>query len=210
MQQPNKKTNTALIYLVLAVSTFIAFQQVLQNDFIGYDDPFYVTNNQHVKGGITLDSILWAFTTTLGANWHPLTWLSHMLDCNLFGLNPAGHHLTSLLIHIANTLLLFWLLKKMTNALWPSFFVAAAFALHPLHVESVAWIAERKDVLGALFWMLTMAAYIRYAKHPGAGRYFGFRSRTNGKTNARYTPLRPAPARLLASAPLPIRQPKQI
>jgi len=171
MRQQNKKTNTALIYFTLALITFIAFQQVIQNDFIGYDDPFYVTNNQHVKGGITLDSVLWAFTTTLSANWHPLTWLSHMLDCNLFGLNPAGHHLTSLLIHIANTLLLFWLLKKMTDTLRPSFFVAAAFALHPLHVESVAWIAERKDVLSAFFWMLTLTAYIRYTQHPGFGRY---------------------------------------
>ncbi|MCJ7693528.1 MAG: hypothetical protein MUO22_08950, partial [Sedimentisphaerales bacterium] len=116
-------------------------------------------------------SVLRAFTTTEAANWHPVTWLSHMLDCRLFGLEPAWHHITSLALHIANTLLLFLVLKHMTSSVWPSVFVAAVFALHPVHVESVAWIAERKDVLSGFFWMLTLAAYLRYAQKPVLSRY---------------------------------------
>jgi tetratricopeptide (TPR) repeat protein len=171
MEQVTKKEHIRLIYLTLTIATLIVFGQVCRNGFVGYDDPFYLTNNSHVKYGISLESIIWAFTTTLGANWHPLTWLSHMLDCQLFGLNPLWHHLTSVLFHIANTLLLFWILKRMTGKIWASAFVAAAFALHPLHVESVAWAAERKDVLSGLFWMLTIASYIRYTEHPSLGRY---------------------------------------
>jgi len=128
----------------------------------------YVRENEHVKDGLTHDSIIWAFTTGCGANWHPLTWLSHELDCELFGVEPGAHHLTNLLFHLINTLLLFWFLKGMTGAVWRSAFVAAAFALHPLHVESVAWISERKDVLSTLFWMLTMAAYLRYVNQRGS------------------------------------------
>ena len=141
------------------------------NGFVSYDDPRYVTDNAHVYNGITRESIIWAFTTSHASNWHPLVWLSHMLDCRLFGLNPLGHHLTSLLFHVANALLLFFVLKKMTGALWPAAFVAAAFALHPLHVESVAWVAERKDVLSTFFWLLTMIAYVRYAQQPLIRRY---------------------------------------
>jgi tetratricopeptide (TPR) repeat protein len=167
MEQVTKKEHTRLIYLTLTIATLIVFGQVCRNNFVRYDDPYYVTNNPHVKYGISLESVIWAFTATFNANWHPLTWLSHMLDCQLFGLN----HLTSVLFHTANTLLLFWVLKRMTGKIWASAFVAAAFALHPVHVESVAWVAERKDVLSGLFWMLTIASYIRYTEHRSIGRY---------------------------------------
>ncbi len=165
------KKHLLLIYAALAVVTIVAFEQVRLNEFVGYDDDRYVTENPHVKAGMTPESVLWAFTTTRASNWHPLTWLSHMLDCELFGLNPYGHHLTNLLFHVANTLMLFWVFNRMTGAVWRSAFVAALFAMHPLHVESVAWVAERKDVLSGLFWMLTMAAYVRYARRPGIWRY---------------------------------------
>ncbi len=171
MEQTSKKHNVLLIYIALALATLIVFQQVRLNGFVNYDDGIYVTENPNVKSGITAKSVLWAFGAPHMGHWHPLTWLSHMLDCQLFGLNPAGHHITSLLFHIANTLLLFWVLKEMTGAVWPSAFVAAVFALHPIHVESVAWVAERKDVLSGLFWLLTLAAYIKYAQRPGILRY---------------------------------------
>jgi len=160
-----------LIYLALALVTFVAFVQVGHNDFINYDDAEYVTENEKVQKGLNIESFVWAFTTGHASNWHPLTWLSHMLDCQLYGLSPAGHHLTNLFLHLLNTLLLFGVLKTMTRAVWPSAFAAVLFAVHPLHVESVAWIAERKDVLSAFFWMLTMAAYLRYTKHPCIVRY---------------------------------------
>jgi len=162
---------TFLIYLLLAVSTFAVYWQVHNYDFVNYDDESYVSKNQSVKVGFTCDSIRWAFSTGHQGNWHPLTWLSHMLDCQLFGTDAGWHHLTNLLLHITNTLLLFAVLKRMTGTLWQCAFVAAVFALHPLHVESVAWISERKDVLSTLFWMLTMAAYLHYVKHPCVGRY---------------------------------------
>ncbi len=160
-----------LICVVLAVVTFAAFEQVRHNDFVDIDDGLYVTGEPHVSGGISFGSVLWAFTKPQAALWHPLTLLSHMLDCQLFGLNPGLHHLTGLLFHIANTLLLFWVLKDMTGSLWQSGFVAAAFAFHPLHVESVAWISGRKDVLSGFFWILTMAAYLRYVRHSGVKWY---------------------------------------
>jgi Tfp pilus assembly protein PilF len=171
MDKPSGKYWTFCIYLALALATLAVFWQVRNYDFVGYDDPDYVSNNQYVKTGLTRNSITWAFTTSHASNWHPMTWLSHMLDCRLFGTEPGWHHLTNLLLHLANTLLLFGLLNRMTGALWRSAFVAAAFALHPLHVESVAWIAERKDVLSTFFWMLTMAAYLRYVNRPGVSRY---------------------------------------
>ncbi len=171
MEQARSKQYVSLIYLALALATIIAYEPLRHNDFISYDDYAYVTENPQVQAGITRESIFWAFTTSYKANWHPLTWLSHMLDCELFGLDPVWHHLSSLLLHAANTLLLFWVLQKMTGAVWPSGFVAAVFALHPLNVESVAWVAERKNVLSGFFWMLTIAAYIRYAKRPGIGRF---------------------------------------
>lgn len=166
MDRASNKYWSFYICAGLILAALVAFEPVRRSEFVGYDDNIYVTENPHAKAGLTRQSIIWAFTTTHTGNWHPLTWLSHILDCKLFGLNPLWHHLVSLLFHIANTLLLFWLLKEMTRAPWPSAFVAAAFAVHPLHVESVAWIAERKDVLSSLFWFLTIAAYIRYAKRP--------------------------------------------
>jgi len=160
-----------LISAALVAAIAIAYEPMRHSDFVELDDNKYVTENPNVTGGITRDSVIWAFTKTYASNWHPLTWLSHMADCEIYGLNPAGHHITSVLIHIANSLLLFWVLRKMTDATWRSAFVAAAFALHPLHVESVAWVAERKDVLSGLFWMLTMVAYVRYAERPNIQRY---------------------------------------
>ncbi|MFZ0932657.1 MAG: tetratricopeptide repeat protein [Syntrophobacteraceae bacterium] len=154
-----------LICLFLAVAALMAFWQLNQCDFISYDDSGYVTENIHIRNGITTEAIRWAFTTGYIANWHPLTWMSHMLDVQLFGLKPRWHHLTNLLFHIANTLLLFFVFNRMTKAPWKSAFVAALFALHPLHVESVAWVAERKDVLSTFFWMLTIVAYIHYVEH---------------------------------------------
>jgi hypothetical protein len=151
------------VCLALAAITLLVYSPMLWHGFINYDDPDYITGNAHVIGGLTWTNVAWAFTTGDAANWHPLTWISHMTDCQLFGLNPAGHHLTNLLFHIANTLLLFLLLKKLTGAIWRSFFVAALFAWHPLHVESVAWASERKDVLSAFFWMLALLAYAQFA-----------------------------------------------
>ncbi len=171
MEQKTKKQHIFLIYLALAAATFAAFEPVLHNDFVGYDDPYYVTDNPNVNAGITRQSIIYALTTPHGAIWNPVTTLSHILDCQLFGLNPFWHHLTSLVLHTASTLLLFAILKRMTGAVWPSAFVAAAFALHPLRVESVAWVSSRKDVLSVFFWMLTMWAYVRYTEHPGIRRY---------------------------------------
>ena len=171
MAQTRSRLQVLLIYIVLALSTFIAFSQVTTCKFVYLDDGAYVVNNPHVTAPLTLESFIWAFTGPHSGNWHPLTSLSHILDYQFFGLNSAGHHTVNLIFHIANTLLLFWVLKKMTGQIWSSVFVAAAFALHPLHVESVAWVSERKDVLSGLFWMLTMAAYIRYAQRPTIKRY---------------------------------------
>ncbi len=173
-QKTSGKTGNAALYAVcalLVVCTLVAYEPLRQSDFIMLDDNIYVTENENVNGGITPDSVVWAFTQSHAANWHPLTWLSHMLDCELFGLNAFGHHTVNLLLHIANTLLLFLILDGMTGARWRSAFVAGLFALHPMHVESVAWIAERKDVLSTLFWMLTMAFYVRYAAKPSIRRY---------------------------------------
>jgi hypothetical protein len=131
----------------------------------------YVYNNLNVKVGLTYKSIAWALSNTFAANWHPVTWLSHMLDVRLYGVNAWLHHLTSLFIHIANTLLLFLVFRKMTGKMWQSSLLAALFAIHPLHVESVAWISERKDVLSTFFWLLAMWSYARYAECLGVNRY---------------------------------------
>ena len=151
------------ICLALGLITLAVFAPSLTHDFLGYDDQQYVTENVQVQAGLTGHSIVWAFGLHAG-NWHPLAWLSHMLDCQLYGVKPAGHHLTNVLLHVANTLLLFLILNRMTGALWRSALVAALFAWHPLHVESVAWVAERKDVLSTFFWMLTLWAYARYVE----------------------------------------------
>jgi len=162
---------TISLYLVLAIGTFIAYHQILHNDFINFDDDKYVIGNPHVQSGLNLDNFLWAFGFTKIVYWMPLAWLSHILDCQLFGLRPGMHHLTSLLIHIASALLLFAAFKRMTGAVWRSAFVAALFALHPINVDSVAWIAERKNVLSTFFWMLTMLAYVYYTEKPSFSRY---------------------------------------
>ena len=160
-----------IICIFLVIVTLAAYWQVLNNDFIIYDDDKYVTENIHVNRGVTFDGLTWAFTSSHSSNWHPLTWISHMIDCQLYGLNPRGHHLTSLLFHVANTLLLLLILVRMTGSLWQSSFVAALFALHPLHVESVAWVAERKDVLSTFFMILALWAYIFYVKEGNIRRY---------------------------------------
>jgi len=159
------------VCLLLVLVTFAVYWQVYGYDFVGLDDDRYVTENYLVQNGLTTEGILKAFTTfTLGL-WTPLTSLSHMLIYDMYGLNPGGHHLANLLFHIANTLLLFFVLRRMTGNLWQCAFVAALFALHPLRVESVAWVTERKDVLSTFFWMLTIWGYLRYVKHPGIYRY---------------------------------------
>ena len=157
--------------LLLVLLVVVAYTQVTENGFISFDDVGYITGNSHVRAGLTLNGVLWAFTTARCANWHPLTWISHMLDWQLYGSNPTGHHLTNLLLHIANVLLLFALLNRMTGHPRRSLMVAALFAIHPLHVESVAWASERKDVLSALFGLLTITAYLGYVNRPKAGRY---------------------------------------
>ena len=159
------------ICLFLVVATFAAYWQINTHDFIGYDDDKYLTQNRYVNQGMSKESIVWAFKSTHASNWHPLTWLSHMLDVELFGMNPGAHHLTNLLFHILNTLLLFILFRRMSAHVWQSGMVALLFALHPLHVESVAWLAERKDVVSAFFWMLTMWSYVRFTQRPGMTRY---------------------------------------
>ncbi len=165
------KYSSFWICAVLTLISAAVFYQVYNFEFVDFDDPEYVCQNPNVQAGITFETIKWAFTAVRSSNWHPLTWISHMLDWQLFGSNPAGHHLVNLIFHIANTLLLFLVLKRMTNALWQSAFVAALFALHPLHVESVAWVSERKDVLSTFFWLLTMWAYVRFVSRPKIFNY---------------------------------------
>ena len=156
-----KKILPGVLLFLFVVCVFLPS---IRNDFTNYDDDTYITANSHTQSGLTWEGAKWAFRSTLCCNWHPLTILSHMLDCQLFGLQPWGHHLTSVLIHAVSTLLLFLVLKRMTGSLWRSLFVAAVFGVHPLRVESVTWISERKDVLGTLFWMLTMLTYVAYAE----------------------------------------------
>ena len=161
----------ALVCLLLAGVTLLAFWPALGNGFLNFDDRDYVTKNAHVRAGVTAQGIAWALTANDAANWHPLTWFSHMLDVEMFGFDPWGHHLTNLLLHLANTVLLFLLLESATGILLPSAMVAALFGVHPLHVESVAWVAERKDVLSTLLWFATAWAWIAYARRPGPGKY---------------------------------------
>ena len=154
----------ALIGLLLALGTVALYAPITQHPFIQFDDEQYVIGNPHVTSGLSATNFVWAFTTNEQANWHPLTWLSHQLDCTLFGVRPGLHHLVNLLYHVANTLLLFCFWRSATGAVWRSAFVAALFAWHPMHVESVAWAAERKDVLSTFFWLLTLLAYLGYAR----------------------------------------------
>jgi tetratricopeptide (TPR) repeat protein len=160
-----------VVCLLLLVVTVAAYGQVVKHDFVSLDDDIYVTDNYPVRAGLTSAGIVWAFSFTDSPYWHPLTWLSHMLDCQLYGVSPSMHHLTNVVLHLANSLLLFLVLYQMTGALWRSCFVAALFALHPLNVESVAWVTERKNLLSTFFWLLTMVFYVRYSKKPGLARY---------------------------------------
>ena len=165
---PHKKRQDTfriiLIGFAMAFFTCVVYWQVGGHDFIAFDDPAYVTDNPTVKNGFSSETISWAFTAMDVHNWHPLTWLSHMLDVEWFGLDPGGHHRTNVFIHALNSMVLLFVLYYMTGALWRSAFVAALFALHPLHVESVAWVSERKDVLSTFFLLLTVAGYARYVK----------------------------------------------
>ena len=160
-----------VILLALGAITFGIYAQVIGHQFITLDDPTYIQENPMVNRGITGAGIAWAFTTFDATNWHPLTWISHMIDCQLFGTNAGRHLLVNALIHVANTLLIFWLLFRTTHARWPSAMVAALFALHPLHVESVAWASERKDTLSTFFGLLSLIAYVRYTEAPSIRRY---------------------------------------
>ena len=155
-----------LISICLVAAIIAVYWPVYKYDFVRYDDGAYITNNANIKSGLNWKSVCWAFTTGYQGNWYPVTWVSHIIDYQLFKDWAGGYHITNILFHILNTLILFYVLMRMTGTVWPSAFVAAAFALHPLHVESVAWIAERKDVLSTFFWLLTMWAYIRYAENP--------------------------------------------
>ncbi len=160
------------ICLLLAVVTFALYAPAISHPFIfNYDDDSYVTNNAHVQAGLTWQTVRWALTSTESSNWHPATWLSHALDCMLYGLNPHGHHVTNVLFHVLNVVLLFLLLVRATGAAGRSFLVAALFAVHPFNVESVAWIAERKNVLSTFFFLLTLGAYGWYALKPSIKRY---------------------------------------
>src|SRR6266481_7790758 len=160
-----------LILLGLAVMTFAIYAQVIGHQFITLDDDAYIKENAMVNRGVTLGGVAWVFTTFDQGNWHPLTWIAHMIDTQLFGMNAGGHLLVNALIHVANTLLVFWFLFRTTHARWPSALVAALFALHPLHVESVAWASERKDTLSTFFGLLSLIAYVRYAGAPSIRRY---------------------------------------
>ncbi|MDQ2825140.1 MAG: hypothetical protein M3R29_06810, partial [Verrucomicrobiota bacterium] len=159
------------ICIALLAITWAVFGQTIGHQFVNYDDALYVIENPHIRGGLTWQSVGWAFTHVHSQNWHPLTSISHMLDCQLFGLQPGAHHFTNVLLHSAAVILLFLVLGQMTGSTWPSAFVAVVFAIHPLRVESVAWIAERKDVLSGIFFMLTLGAYVRYVRRQSAGRF---------------------------------------
>ncbi len=160
-----------LICLLLAAATLAIYWPVTRADFTNYDDPRYVVENLNIQSGVTWKAVAWAFTTGYGSNWHPVTWISHMIDWQFYGLNSGKHHLTNLIFHVANTVLIFGLLRVMTGTFWRSALVAALFAWHPVHVESVAWVAERKDVLSTFFWVLTVWAYVVYVQRRGWARY---------------------------------------
>jgi Tfp pilus assembly protein PilF len=165
-----EKRNSVLCLLLIAL-TLALYNGVTQSSFLNYDDDRYVTHNLHVRAGLRWKTVTWAFTTTEQANWHPLTWLSHALDCQFFHLNPAGHHYTNVLLHAVNVVLLFLLLQRATGFTGRSLMVAALFAFHPINVESVAWVSERKNLLSMLFFLLALGAYGCYARKPGVGRY---------------------------------------
>lgn len=169
--RPLEARKISLLCLVLALLVAAVYSRATRNPFVNYDDQGYVVENEHVQRGVTVDTLRWALTSKEDDNWHPLTWVSHALDCQWFGLNPAGHHATSVVLHGLNAMMLFLLLVSATGAVGRSFVVAALFALHPMNVESVAWVAERKNVLSMFLFLLTLGAYGWYAKRPGVMRY---------------------------------------
>lgn len=162
---------TFVLCLLLVGATLAVYAPVVQNDFVNFDDDVYIINNAHVRAGLTWETVKWSFTTFEGGNWDPLTWLSHSLDCESFGLHASGHHLVSVLLHALNVAILFWVLQTATGFTWRSLAVALLFGFHPINVESVAWAAERKNVLSMLFFLLAFAAYGWYARRPGVRRY---------------------------------------
>jgi protein O-mannosyl-transferase len=168
-QSPQKRRLIGCLLLLLA--TLAQYSPVTRAPFLNYDDAAHVTDNLHVRSGVTWDTVVWAFQTSATSDWHPITWLSHALDCQLFGLNPAGPHTINVFLHAANAVLLFLILESATGLAWRSLVVAALFALHPLNVESVAWISERKDVLSMFFFLIALAAYGWYVRRPSVGRY---------------------------------------
>src|ERR1700730_5785277 len=167
----NQRVVAGIVCILLVGIVWIVFGQTLGHEFVNYDDDEYVRENPRINNGLTLDGIQWAFTHVHAANWHPLTTISHMLDCQLYGLQPWGHHMTNVLLHAAAAIFLFLALRQLTGAHWPGAFVAAVFAIHPLRVESVAWVAERKDVLSGVFFMLTLWAYARFARSNRPARW---------------------------------------
>ena len=193
-----------IVCVYLAAITWLVFGQTLRHEFVNYDDETYVYGKPIITSGITLPGLAWAFTHSHARKLYPLTTISHMLDCQLFGLKAGGHHFNNVLLHSVAVMLLFLVLEKMTGAIWRSAFVAAVFAIHPLRVESVAWIAERKDVLSGVFFMLMLAAYLRYVRKKTSGRYailaIAFACRPHDQTNAGHRAFCFAPARLLAAA----------
>src|SRR6202795_2611329 len=175
--QTPSRSQVVLVYLFLGAITWLIFGQTVRHDFVNFDDHVYIYDNPLVTGGLATSGIVGAFTHPHARNWHPLTTISHMLDCQLYGLNAGGHHFTNVFLHTIAVILLFLVLRDMTGgpsrtgSVWRSAFVAVLFAIHPLHVESVAWISERKDVLSGVFFMLTLGAYVRYARQPSPARY---------------------------------------
>jgi hypothetical protein len=167
----DSRTSIAVICILLVATTWLVFGQTVRYDFVNYDDSTYVYENPMIASGLTAHGIIRAFSGTHSGNWHPLTTISQMLDCQLWGLRAGGHHFINIVLHTIAVVLLFLAFQHMTGSIWQSAFVATVFAVHPLRVESVAWIAERKDVLSAVFFMLTLGTYVRYARHPSLGRY---------------------------------------
>src|SRR5579862_5304558 len=161
---PRDFRRTFLVCILLGLGTIALYSPALTFNYVNAEDAVYVVGNPHVNQGLSGGGLAWAFQAGYAGNWHPLTWFSHMLDCQVFGLRPAGHHAVSVVLHALNAVLLFLVLRRMTNAFWRSAAVAALFAWHPLHVESVAWIAERKDVLSTFFWMMALWAWVRYVE----------------------------------------------
>ncbi|MCG6551255.1 MAG: tetratricopeptide repeat protein [Candidatus Magnetominusculus sp. LBB02] len=167
----NNIDRTDTVVLLLAAAAIIVFFPVRGFDFVAFDDAIHITGNQYVRDGLTIDGIRWAFTTTREGNWVPIMWLSHMVDAAIYGVSPGGHHISNLIFHIVNVILLFLLFKEMTGELWQSAFVAALFAIHPAHVETVAWVSQRKELLSALFCFLAMLKYVQYARKPSIKHY---------------------------------------